>query len=280
MEALHSPSPATPKGPPLTRLAPIATELKKLRSKAAKRLVETEKRLLLELATELDTLQPQPRPRHLIVCADKIPRDNYRSFSCTDMSTGGPMSFGSSVRFKIVDGKITPTNEKQEPLPATLSALAQREQNKDRDELESLDVIDYFKETPIAALKEEGHLNEPLQQLLTLENIRPERQAEAAAKIVRLLQEIRDKDRAQWNDKNKPASVAKLTAPEFLKEVWADKIIEGVVRNDDISDKDLVQAVRAYINGRKGQPDLGHAEGLTIVPSPPGRQKIRALSMT
>jgi hypothetical protein len=83
-----------------------------------------------------------------------------------------------------------------------------------------------------------------------------------------------------WHDKNKPKELTRLTAPEFLKTVWADKFIDGIVRNEDVGDKDLIQAIRAYINGRKGQPDLGDAEGLVMVPGPPGRPKIKNLTMT
>jgi hypothetical protein len=145
--------------------------------------------------------------------------------------------------------------------------------------LEIPEGIDYFKKKPKTALKEEGYLDAHLQKYLTGKKIRPEKQAEAAAIIARVVDEIQDADRPQWGDQDNPAELAILTAPKFLKKIWADKISpDGVVRNDDIRDKGLVEAVRQYINGRKGKDDLGDAEGLNIIRSPRGRRKYLALS--
>ena len=119
-----------------------------------------------------------------------------------------------------------------------------------------------------------------IEQICAEKNIPREKWGEVAAAITRLIDNFRDGLRPQWGDEENPPELAILTAPKFLKKIWADKIVDGVVRNDDIGDKGLVEAVRQYLKGREGKPDLADAEGLTIIPSSRGRRKDNALSMT
>jgi hypothetical protein len=145
--------------------------------------------------------------------------------------------------------------------------------------IDSSQHTDYTEEKPKTALKEEGYLDARLRGYLRDKKIPPEKWGEAAAGFARVLDEIQDADRPKWNDRKNFPELAGKFAPEFLRAVWGDKIINDTIRAEDIRDAALLQAMRAYRNNHKNKPSLGRAEGLRIIPAPPGRQKMSVLSI-
>jgi len=128
-----------------------------------------------------------------------------------------------------------------------------------------------------------GLLNKSLAAVLREWGV-PETDLEATAAELERVARVRADAarRPKWADDNKRPELARLTAPEFLKVVWKDKIIDGVVKTDDIGDKVLLKAVSQYRSNREdqNQPDYGDAEGLTIIKSQRGRPKTKTLSMS
>jgi hypothetical protein len=122
--------------------------------------------------------------------------------------------------------------------------------------------------------------SDTLGQILAAKNIPPEKWRDVAAKIVRVVDEVRDAMREKWDDRKKYPELAGKVAPEFLRAVWGDKIFNNTVRSEHIKDPALLQAMRVYLNANKDKPNRGRAQGLTIIPAPSGSQKTTALSVS
>ena len=119
--------------------------------------------------------------------------------------------------------------------------------------------------------KDEGDLKEPLEGYLKQKRVPRKLWPKAAAEMERLVRRLLagNVDRPKWNNRRKHPELEHLSAPEFLKTVWADVIgpdgtIETeIVRNDDVP---LMNAVRDYLDNRRTRGlDLGRARGLNIV---------------
>jgi hypothetical protein len=83
--------------------------------------------------------------------------------------------------------------------------------------------------------------------------------------------EVENNGRPRWRDdeKSKPADLRDLSAPAFLRKVWADKktLYRGEVRDYDF---ELMEAVEGYLGVRKSRGlDAGEAKGLKLVDGRP-----------
>lgn len=100
----------------------------------------------------------------------------------------------------------------------------------------------------------------------------PVSQATVAKTVEAVEREIENLGRATWKpDPKKPDAflhLRHLTAPQFLKEVWKDKIKNGRIPREAIKEYDpaLLTALTTYISQRKSRNlDAGDAKGLVVV---------------
>jgi hypothetical protein len=134
-------------------------------------------------------------------------------------------------------------------------------------------------ETPgISGGIDEGLLNKSIGELLTSWGVPKQMHLEMAAELEHIAR-ARTKAalRPRWEERGKYAELKDLSAPQFLKRVYADEIGRGgsikkaVVRNTDPA---LMSIVEAYISGREARGrDMGDAKGLRFVTSNAGRPK-------
>jgi hypothetical protein len=128
--------------------------------------------------------------------------------------------------------------------------------------------------------EDEGFLNETLKKYLRERDVAPELWNETAAEIERVIRKkIADsKERPLWDDRARYPELADLSAPEFLKRVWADQIgSDGSIERAAVSQKDkkLLALVDAYIGRRKDRrQDAGAAAGLRFIRSHVGRPRV------
>jgi hypothetical protein len=128
--------------------------------------------------------------------------------------------------------------------------------------------------------KDEGSLNTSLKQYLREKKIPPELWNETADEIERVIrkQAIKGEARPLWDARARYPELADLSAPEFLKRVWADQIgPDGSIERAAVSQKDkkLLALVDAYIGRRKDRrQDAGAAAGLRFIRSHVGRPRV------
>jgi cold shock CspA family protein len=119
--------------------------------------------------------------------------------------------------------------------------------------------------------KDEGRLNEPLLRYLKAKNVPPEMWSDTAAEIERLVGKklAAAVARPRWDDRAKYPELANLSAPLFLKRVWADQIgADGTIEKELVrqNDRSLMGTVDNYIAAReKRRRDAGDAEGLRFI---------------
>jgi hypothetical protein len=79
--------------------------------------------------------------------------------------------------------------------------------------------------------------------------------------------------RPHWNDRARYPELANLSAPAFLKRVWAEQMGEdGSIAREFVSDKKLLGIVGVYIRNRRRRGlDLGDAAGLRLIRGKTGR---------
>jgi hypothetical protein len=126
--------------------------------------------------------------------------------------------------------------------------------------------------------QEEGHFNEPLQRLITLLQEHPE----ITDDVLRSTNEILErKSLTPWLERSEKPELANLTAPAFLREVWAKAAkADGSFDRSAIKDKELLNAVSAYIGDREARiragtaVGFGDAEGLRLNKGKAGRPKL------
>ena len=122
--------------------------------------------------------------------------------------------------------------------------------------------------------KDEGRLNEPLLRYLKAKNIPPEMWSDTAAEIERLIGKKLSATvpRPLWDDRAKYPELANLSAPQFLKRVYADLIAsDGTIEKAVVRQKDsaLMGRVDNYIATReKRHQDAGDAAGLNFIARP------------
>jgi hypothetical protein len=134
-------------------------------------------------------------------------------------------------------------------------------------------------ETPgVSGAKDEGILNKSLSALLTSWGVPKQMHREMAVKLERTAREdAKAALRPKWEERGEYAELKDLSAPQFLKRVYADEIAhdgsikKAVVRSTDPA---LMSIVEAYISGREARGrDMGDAKGLRFVTSNAGRPK-------
>ena len=119
--------------------------------------------------------------------------------------------------------------------------------------------------------KDEGRLNEPLLRYLKAKNVPPAMWSDTAAEIERLIGKklAAAVARPLWDDRAKYPKLANLSAPLFLKRVWADQIgADGTIEKEFIrqNDRSLMGTVDNYITTReRRRQDAGDAEGLRFI---------------
>ncbi len=120
-------------------------------------------------------------------------------------------------------------------------------------------------------LKDQVRLDDPLQQYLKDKNIPPALWSDTAAAIERLVGKklAAAVARPLWDDRAQYPALANLSAPEFLKRVWADQIgADGTIEKELVrqNDRSLMGKVDNYISTRhrRGQ-DAGDAKGLRFI---------------
>jgi hypothetical protein len=127
--------------------------------------------------------------------------------------------------------------------------------------------------------KDEGRLNEPLLRYLKAKKIPPEMWSDTAAEIERLVGKklAAAVARPLWDDRGQYPELAKLSAPEFLKRVWADQIgVDGTIEKEFVRHMDpkLMGNVEKYVAKREErEQDAGDAVGLRFIRSRVGRPK-------
>ncbi|MBR0967875.1 hypothetical protein JQ554_33360 [Bradyrhizobium diazoefficiens] len=137
--------------------------------------------------------------------------------------------------------------------------------------LEFLQDFDYTEEIPTKELKDEGELNASLLQFFKDENLPPAMWSDTAAEIRRLVQRKRAAavERPLWDDRANHPELANLSAPQFLKRVWADQIApDGTIEKEMVRkiDRSLMAKVDGYLSTReRRQQDAGDAAGLRFV---------------
>jgi hypothetical protein len=123
--------------------------------------------------------------------------------------------------------------------------------------------------------KVEGDLKKPLDAYLSEMHVPRKLWPKAATEIERLVRRLlaANTNRAKWDDRHEHAELSHLTAPEFLKTVWADVIgPDGSIEKDLVRqhDKRLMDEVVSYINIRRSRGrDAGRARGLKLLDSGP-----------
>jgi hypothetical protein len=130
--------------------------------------------------------------------------------------------------------------------------------------------------------KPKGQVSETLESYFKEKNLPPSMWPDTVAEIERLVNKklATNKTRPLWDERAEDRELADLSAPKFLKRVWADQIApDGTLVKEDVRAKDrsLMASVEAYIKGRKrkvrddGSIDYGDAEGLLFISRPGGR---------
>lgn len=130
----------------------------------------------------------------------------------------------------------------------------------------------------ISGAKDEGILNRPLSALLTSWGVPKQMHLEMAVKLERTAREdAKAALRPKWEQRGKYAELKDLSAPQFLKRVYADEIArDGSIKKATVRNTDpaLMSIVEAYISGREARGrDMGDAKGLRFVTSNAGRPK-------
>lgn len=115
-------------------------------------------------------------------------------------------------------------------------------------------------------------LNDPILQLLAARNVPRDLWPKAMGEIERLIAKLvtpAPHDRPLWDDRAKYPELATLSAPEFLKRVWADQIApDGSIEKAVVREKDrsLMAKVDNYVSTRqRRQQDDGDARGLHLI---------------
>lgn len=126
--------------------------------------------------------------------------------------------------------------------------------------------------------KQEERVSEPLAAYLTEMNVPREKWQEAALELARVVLRLSaPDDRPLWDDRAKYPELAKLSAPQFLKQVWADQIgPDGMIEKESVRQKDpkLMSNVEKYVAKREErEQDAGDADGLKFIRSRVGRPK-------
>lgn len=130
--------------------------------------------------------------------------------------------------------------------------------------------------------KSEGILKNEIIKLLRRTNVPSDKWDETAAEIERTIKKtkVTEVSRPKWDDRSKHRELAELSAPEFLKKVWADQFDQnGGIRSDVVGqhDQTLLNAISWYISARrKFKKDLGDAEGIHLIKKARGRPQSRA----
>lgn len=126
-------------------------------------------------------------------------------------------------------------------------------------------------ETPgISGGIDEGLLNEALSSVLTSWGVPKSLHREMAAEMERMARARANvARRPKWDERGKYAELKDLSAPKFLKQVYADVIAsDGSINKKTVRDIDpkLMGIVEVYINSRKSRKQgLGDAEGLRLI---------------
>lgn len=126
--------------------------------------------------------------------------------------------------------------------------------------------------------EKEGLMQEPLRQYLETKNVPESIQPELAAEIDNLVAaKLSAVLRPKWDERGKYAELKDLSAPAFLKRVYADEFgADGSIRKAAIrkADPKLVGLVESYISEReKNKKSMGAADGIKFLTSPAGRPK-------
>jgi hypothetical protein len=125
-------------------------------------------------------------------------------------------------------------------------------------------------------------LSSKLDALLASEGVARDARPALIAEMRRMVARVKSQHPRWLGRKERGGELARLTAPLFLKRVYADKIAaDGTVHKDVIRalDSDLMDAVETYIStrARRGH-DLGDASGLNFVVSRPPTNAIHAIA--
>jgi hypothetical protein len=125
---------------------------------------------------------------------------------------------------------------------------------------------------------DEGILNDALATILTAWGIPESMHRETAAKLERIAKaDAKAALRPKWDERGKYSELKDLSAPQFLKHVFADEIApDGSIKKETVreSDPKLMSIVEAYISARERDGrDLGAAKGLRFITSNAGRPK-------
>lgn len=127
----------------------------------------------------------------------------------------------------------------------------------------------------IEPAKDEGLLNQWLQKYFEEINLPQSQWMTTAAEIGRVVRKqlIAATERPRWDDRAGYPELANLSAPEFLKRVWADQFDpDGSIARELVSDKNLLKIVGTYIGKRRDRGlNLGDAKGLRLVRGKTGR---------
>jgi hypothetical protein len=123
--------------------------------------------------------------------------------------------------------------------------------------------------------KDEGPLNKWLEKYFEEINLPRSLWTSAAAEIVRVVrkQVVAATERPRWDERDRYPELANLSAPKFLKRVWADQFsADGSIARELVSDKKLLRIVGVYVGNRQSRGlDLGDAEGLRLIRGKTGR---------
>jgi hypothetical protein len=126
--------------------------------------------------------------------------------------------------------------------------------------------------------KDEGPMQRPLGKLLSSWGVPESEHPDYVAYLERVAKErLKAAQRPKWGERGKYAELKDLTAPLFLKRVYADEIApDGTIKKEAVRavDKTLMARVENYISVREErQQDLGDAEGLRLIAGPRSRPK-------
>ncbi|MBR0966980.1 hypothetical protein JQ554_23300 [Bradyrhizobium diazoefficiens] len=125
----------------------------------------------------------------------------------------------------------------------------------------------------------EGILAPAIIQLLQIEGVPQHKWQETAAEIERVLRKAKTAavDRPLWDERAKYPELTELSAPQFLKKVWADQFDAlGAIESEVVGakDKSLLKAVNRYVGMRELRSQgPGDAAGLHIIKAIAGRPK-------
>ncbi|MDH6258437.1 hypothetical protein [Bradyrhizobium sp. BR13661] len=120
---------------------------------------------------------------------------------------------------------------------------------------------------------DEGFLNDAIAAVLTSLGVPKSQHRETWAEMERIARARADAARRpKWDERGKYAELKDLSAPQFLKRVYADAITsDGSIEKQMVRDIDpkLMASVEVYLSNRKSrQKDLGDAAGLRLIAGP------------